>query len=74
MENQVYCSKCKYYGNYVGRVGGECWHPTNLREDSTWFDVKQVPVSSPAELNRNNDCPNFDKDTNAQMVWNNKSR
>lgn len=55
--NKVYCSQCKYI---VLASNCECYHPSNLREDSNWLQIQRIPICQPQEINRNNNCAGFE--------------
>lgn len=70
MENEVFCSKCKYIFRYeIGKVfiSYNCKHPNNIKviKEKNWFHKYTYEVEDrfPEDINKNNDCKWF-KDKN----------
>ena len=59
---KVYCGKCKYfYKEYVYPTSIiYCLHPSNKIIESTWLREQEQLKNPPSELNKNNDCKNYE--------------
>ena len=58
---KVYCKNCKYYyeHGYVSRT--ECISINNKKQMDSFYNVSEVQVSTPREINKDNNCPWFEK-------------
>ena len=58
---KVYCKNCEYYyaHGYVSRT--ECRSSNNKKQTDTFYDVSEVQISIPIEINKDNNCPWFEK-------------
>ena len=62
---KVYCISCKHF-IYTDSFGGiervyKCNHPSNKIIESTWLREQEQLKNPPSELNKNNDCKNYEE-------------
>lgn len=63
----IYCGDCKYrqlWNSYYGGTWAECEHPANYTTKNTpdgQIRVKIFAFDRGLGLNKNNDCPHFEK-------------
>lgn len=68
--SEIYCSKCRFllhdHRNMItnNNTVTKCAHPSNKKEIvyKTYYTkyINSIYLKSPEELNKNNDCPNFE--------------
>lgn len=63
MENEIYCSKCKYIFRYEINglfISYDCKHPNNITEieENNWYHkyTSEIYKNIPENINKNNDC------------------
>ena len=63
MNNEVFCSDCKYIFRYEVNnvfISWECKHPNNIKviKDKNWYHeyTYEVEDKFPEAINKNNDC------------------